>query len=133
MPIIGRLSESYNLGLFLNFARTLLLSGVDAGRAVSAAAKAANQASDLSLDNLATTSGDIEPDSVMTELAVAAKLGHFNEEIEFQCDQYMGRLSLALVEARDRLALVLKFVMYLFVAVLIVAMYLPIFKMGSVI
>jgi len=133
VPIVGRIAESYNLGLFLNFARILVQSDVEPTRAVAEAAKAANQSSELNFENLAATDGSPGLDPVLTELGVAAKLGYFNEEIAFQCDQHISRMSLALVEARDRFSLILKFVMYLFVATLVVAMYLPIFKMGSVI
>ncbi len=132
-PIVGAITESYNLGLFLNFTRILVESDVEATRAVAEAAKAANQSPKLSFEDLQTSDGDFDQSAVLTELGVAAKLGYFNEEITFQCDQHIGRMSLALVEARDRFSLILKFVMYLFVATLIVAMYLPIFKMGSVI
>lgn len=132
-PIVGGITESYNLGLFLNFTRILVESGVEATRAVAEAAKAANQSSDLSFERLAEDGGDFGQSAVLTELGVAAKLGYFNEEIAFQCDQHVGRMALALVEARDRFSLVLKFVIYLFVATLVVAMYLPIFRMGSVI
>ena len=45
----------------------------------------------------------------------------------------IGQGHMALVEARDRFSLVLKIVLYLFVAALIVAMYLPIFKIASVV
>ena len=132
-PIVGGITESYNLGLFLNFARILVESGVEAARAVDDAARAANQSSDLSFESLAANGGSFDQGSVLTELGVAAKLGYFNDEIAFQCDQHISRMALALVEARDRFSLVLKFVMYLFVGTLVVAMYLPIFKMGSVI
>ena len=132
-PIVGGIAESYNLGLFLNFARILVESGVEAARAVDEAAKAANQSADLSFESLAVNGGSFDQGSVLTELGVAANLGYFNDEIAFQCDQHISRMSLALVEARDRFSLILKFVMYLFVGTLVVAMYLPIFKMGSVI
>ena len=132
-PVVGRIAESYNLGLFLNFADMLVKSDVEASRAVAEAARAANLPADLSFESLAAANGDFGEDPVLTELGVAAKLGYFEDEVAFQCDQHIGRMSLALVEARDRFSLILKFVLYLFVAGLVVAMYLPIFKMGSVI
>lgn len=132
-PVVGKITETYNLGLFLNFARILVESDVEPTRAVAEAAKATNQSSDLSFENLATNDRDANQSPVLTELGVAAKLGYFDDEIAFQCDQHVGRLSLALIEARDRFALILQFAVYLFVATLVVAMYLPIFKMGSVI
>lgn len=132
-PIVGGIAESYNLGLFLNFARMLRESDVDPDRAVAEAATAANQSAGLSFEALANHDGDFGQLPVLTELSVAARLGYFDNEVAHQCDQHVGRMSLALIEARDRFSLVVKLVLYVFVGTLVVAMYLPIFKMGSVI
>lgn len=130
-PVIGKLAGLYNLGLFLNYARMLGRSGTDKDRAVREAAAAANQTGSLSYESL--SEGDFAQTSVLAELGVAARLGHFDSEINYQCEQHLGQLSLALVEARDKFSLILKTALYVFVAALLVAMYLPIFKMGSVI
>ena len=132
-PIIGKIAESYNLGLFLNFTRILRQSGVETKQAVAAAAAAANQPDDLTYDQLGNSATSFAQLPILTELGVAAKLGEFDSEISHQCDQHLGNMSLVLVEARDRFSLILKIALYLFVATLVVAMYLPIFKMGSVI
>ncbi len=132
-PIIGKIAESYNLGLFLNYTRILRESGVDPRQAVADAASAANQPEGLAYDSLGSGEGGFPQLPVITELGVASKLGNFDAEIIHQCDEHIGNMVLALVEARDRFSLILKIALYLFVATLVVAMYLPIFKMGSVI
>ena len=132
-PIIGKIAESYNVGLFLNYTRILRKCGVDPKQAVADAAAAANQPDSLTYDQLGVGDSGFAQLPVLTELGVAAKLGNFDSEISHQCDQHVGNMSLVLVEARDRFSLILKIALYLFVATLVFAMYLPIFKMGSVV
>jgi len=132
-PIIGKIAESYNLGLFLNYTRMLRQCGVEPGQAIAAAAAAANQPDDLTYDNLLSGPRSFAQLPALTEIGIAARLGEFDSEISHQCDQHTGRLSVVLLEARDRLSLILKIALYFFVAALVVAMYLPIFQMGSVI
>ncbi len=132
-PIIGKIAESYNLGLFLNYTRILRQSGVDPKKAVADAAAAANQPDDLTYDKLGSSDTNFAQLPVLTELGISAKLGQFDSEISHQCDQHVGNMSLVLIEARDRFSLILKIALYLFVATLVIAMYLPIFKMGSVV
>jgi hypothetical protein len=117
----------------LNYTRILRQSGVEPRQAVANAAAAANQPDELSYDLLDRGDTSFAQLPELTELGVAAQLGYFDAELLHQCDQHVGNMSLVLVEARDRFSLILKFALYLFIATLVVAMYLPIFKMGSVI
>lgn len=132
-PILGRIAETYNLGLFLNYANILRKCGVDPTVAVADAAAASNQSEELSLDSLTNEVRAHRQSQALTELGIAARLGNLDAELSHQCEQHVSNLTLALVEARDRFSLVLKIVLYLFVAALIIAMYLPIFKLGSVV
>jgi len=133
MPFVGRLADYYNLGLFLNFCRLLMESDLDRGHAVSVAAKATNQPDNLSIESLHAGDGDYEDIPILAELAIAENLGNFRNELSHQCDEHLGKMSLILVQARDQFSLVLKLLLYVFVATLVIAMYLPIFKLGSVI
>ena len=132
-PILGRIAETYNLGLFLNYANILRKCGVDARVAIADAAAASNLSVDVSLDTLTNDVRAHRQSQVLTELGIAARIGNLDAELSHQCDQHVGNLTLALVETRDRFSLVLKIALYLFVAALVVAMYLPIFKIGSVV
>lgn len=132
-PILGRIAETYNLGLFLNYANILRKCGVEPRSAVADAAAASNQTEELSLDALMTNVQSHGQSQAITELAIAARLGNLDSELSHQCEQHVGNMTLALVEARDRFSLILKIVLYFYVAALTVAMYLPIFKFGSVV
>jgi len=132
LPLAGTVSSYYNLGLLLNYARLLIDAGATPEHAIRVAAREAKQP-DFSLDRQSGSVGDIREDQALTELAIAAKLGTLKDEIAFQCEEHLGNLSLVLVDARDRFSLLLKVTIYSFVALLVIAMYLPIFKLGSVI
>ncbi len=133
VPMIGRVAEYYNLGLFLNFCRLLMDCKLTPGQAVTLAAKASNQPDTLSIDSLHGETGDFSDLPILAELAIAEKLGNFRAEINHQCEEHIGKMSLILIQVRDQFSLVLKLLLYVFVGTLVVAMYLPIFKMGSVI
>ena len=132
-PFFGELVQTYNRGLFLNFARLGVLSGVDANRALQIAASLTCQQSGIDYSTLAAANPDTIEDSVVGELAIAARIDNLNGEIEFQCEQQFGVLAEALVNARERGGLIIKLILYLLIGTLIVAMYQPIFEMGSVI
>ncbi|MDJ0908007.1 MAG: hypothetical protein QNI99_02365 [Woeseiaceae bacterium] len=132
-PIIGRVAEIYNFGLFLNYARMLRECGVDPEHAVRDAAAASNQPESLTFAEMQRDPSSHEQLQALTELGIAAKLGNFDAELEHQCDQHVAALSLTLVEARDRFSILLKTALFVFVGALVVAMYLPIFQMGSVV
>ncbi|MDH3620686.1 MAG: hypothetical protein OER91_07335 [Gammaproteobacteria bacterium] len=116
MPLFGSVARSYNQLLLLNFARLLMESGVSQDDAIRVAARETGQ-----------------PETLGAELAIAAKLGNLRNEITRQCEERLDSLALAMVGARDRFALFLKIAIYSLVAVLVIAMYLPIFRLGSVI
>ena len=107
--------------------------GVDPERAVSDAAAASNQPESLSYRELQRNPSSHDQLPALTELGIAAKLGNFDAELDHQCDQHVAALSLTLVEARDRFSLLLKTALFVFVAALVIAMYLPIFQMGAVV
>ncbi|MEL6868886.1 MAG: hypothetical protein AAFO81_03710 [Pseudomonadota bacterium] len=132
LPFMGTVTKTYNLNLFLNFTRALIDSRVETRQAVDLAAAASNQPVSLNIGSLAAGDFGAASDPALTELSIAARLNRFEQEVEFQCEQHSHRLSAALIRTRDRFSLVLKFILYVFIGTLVVAMYLPIFKMGTV-
>ena len=116
VPLFGGVATDYNQIVMLNLARLLIRAEVPQNEAVRIAAQATDQSETLS-----------------PELALAARVGNLGNELEVQCNERLETLALGLVGERDRFALVLKLAIYLLVAVLIIAMYLPIFRLGSVI
>jgi type IV pilus assembly protein PilC len=133
LPVAGRISATYNFGLFINFAHILLQCGVSAERAIKVAANLSNQAPDFDHEKLIRSGSPFGDMPAIEQLAIAARLGQIDRELAYQCEQHVATLSTALIGVRERFSIVLKLVLYFFIATLIVAMYLPIFKMGSVI
>ncbi len=133
VPLISGVSESYNNGLFINIARILRESGAPIDDAIDIASLAANKPHGFTLDGIVANPEELPDNSVLHELAYAKKLGTFDSELQFQCDRHLEQMTFVLANARDRIALLVKTVLFVFVATLVVAMYLPIFKMGSVI
>jgi len=132
-PVVGEMARTYNFGLFLNYARILRQCGVEPQRAVTDAATLTHQDASLSLDTLKSGVHSREQFPALTELGIATRLGHFDAELSHQCEQHLNTLTLALSNTRDRFSVFLKLALYLLIGALVVAMYLPIFKMGSVI
>ncbi len=133
VPLFGSIARTYNLGLFLNCTRMLRACGVDANEAITAAAGVSNQDDDLSLNGLIQGASDPATGNELSELGIAARLGNFDAELNHQCEQHVGTLTRALVSGRDRLALLLKIVVYAVIAALVIAIYLPIFQMAVII
>ncbi len=131
-PLLGPLARTYNLGLFMNFVRILRACDVEPVRAVSAATRVTNQGHDLTYNAL-RDSNRFDGVNTLGELAVAARVDNFDKELEHQCDQHISELVSALVRLRDRVSIVLKIALFVFVGTLVVAMYLPIFRLGTVI
>jgi len=133
VPLASKISTTYNFGLFVNFANMLVQCGVPAARAINFASAHTNQPPEIDHDKMIDSGTPFGDMPAFEELAIAARLGHIDSELDHQCEQHLARLSTALVETRERFSIVLKIVFYFFIAALIVAMYLPIFKMGTVI
>ena len=132
-PLVGRLAEAHNLGLFLNFLRMLRASGVEESAAVGAAAKEANLPDGFDYQALLARQPAFSQSNTLTELGVAARLGQLDNELDYQCEQHAGEWAMVLLEVRDRFSLILKLFLFALVAALVIAMYLPIFSMGAVI
>ena len=108
-------------------------SGVSPDQAIKIASREANVPDTVTNGSTSFAAGDVGDFSIISELAIAARLGNLRDEVAYQCEEHIGKLSLVLMDARDRFSLILKIIIYAFVATLVVAMYLPIFKLGSVI
>lgn len=132
LPMIGLAARTYNYGLFINFARLLMSGNVPVERAVDTAAERANQPSDARYDSL-TTATHHSRDRPLTELGMAARLHTLEPELDFQCDRHPEYLVDRLLRFREQFGLALKVLVYALIGSLVVATYLPIFQMGSVV
>lgn len=133
VPLGGEVAETYNRSLFLNFARILLECGTPAERAVAAAARLANQHPSLDYAALEASTGAAALDATLRDLGVAARVGNLRPEVAARCEIQEAELARVLATSRNRFSLGTSIVVGLLVAVVVIAMYLPIFRMGSVI
>ncbi len=131
LPIAAKVTQSYNYGLFLNYARMLINSGVEPQRAFTEAASASNQ--DISIDALSTNPDYRGATPSLTQLGIAVRLGRPKPEVDYQCEQFVSEITHVLVTARNQMSLILKIALYWFVASLVIAMYLPIFNLGAIV
>ncbi|MEM7281881.1 MAG: hypothetical protein AAF438_09670 [Pseudomonadota bacterium] len=113
-PILGHLARTYNQGMQLNVARILIGSGVD---------------NNVALESSAKMTGVTVP----REVFASDSLGNIHSELEHQCELQLGVQTNAMIRARDRLSVLMKSLLSTVLGALIIAMYLPIFKMGSVV
>lgn len=131
VPILGRLARTYNHGLFLNFARILKHAGVDDALAVDAAATAAGSTPSMSLGSLVELPPNVAHGRALEQLGIASRLDVFERELSVQCEQHIEELIHELAHVRDRFALVLRVAVFVYIGVLVVAMYQPIFMLGT--
>lgn len=132
VPVAGPLVDCFNLDLFMNFTRILREADVSPSECVSVAAALTGLDVAAQLDGLALVRTGRTSDVSLNELGIAERLGGFDRELSIQCDQHVAELISTLSRIRDRVALFLKVVLFSIVSLLVTAMYLPIFKMGSV-
>jgi hypothetical protein len=94
---------------------------------------------DAALDVADKIMGDISPMLVSTEskasnpLRVAARIGTLREEMKYRVDRLLIDVPLNAVIRRDRIGLMFSVIVGVIIAIMIFAMYLPLFKMGQVI
>ncbi|MEM1438081.1 MAG: hypothetical protein AAF545_04725 [Pseudomonadota bacterium] len=122
LPGLGRLRESWHRDLYLNTLRLLRKAGVDDTDAQSTAAEQTGFDAALA-----------RRDSAMEALAIAEPLGLLDAELDAQCSDHVARLTDDLLAARDRIAFATKVILYAVIALLVVAMYQPLFQMGAII
>lgn len=133
LPFGGAVAETYNRSLFLNFTRILLECGVAVERAVEVAARLANQPPSLDYAALEASAGAAASDRTLRELGVAARLGNLPAEVAARCDIQEAELAHVLATSRNRFSLGTSIVVGVLVAIVVIAMYLPLFRMGSLI
>ncbi|MEM6808558.1 MAG: hypothetical protein AAGA41_05870 [Pseudomonadota bacterium] len=122
LPGLGTLRRSWQRDLYLNTLRLMQRAGIDHTAAKSAAA--AHTDFDPSTAPL---------DPAIEALDIAESLGLLSRELETQCTDHVTRLTDDLLAARNRIAIATKVILYAIIALLVIAMYQPLFSMGSVI
>jgi len=126
---LGReVARQFRQQLFVVHAAMLATGGMSPRRALAVASEEADIYRDIRFE---TEDFDKLADELLSTLAIAERRGHLNEEIDAQ----RAIRSESFVRAVDNLQLQVSFssrlLTYLLVGALVVAMYLPIFKLGS--
>lgn len=123
-------ADNFRRLLFVSYANGLLRSGLPDRLSLSLASREAEAYREVDFEHGESGSTD---DPFVHSLLIASKLGHLQQEIEAQ-----GQIRLAtLDESAERLqvlaAFVIRSLLYVLVGSLVVAMYLPIFRLGAAI
>lgn len=122
LPGLGTLRQSWQRDLYLNTLRLLRRAGVDGAAAQTTAA---------------STSGfdaaGAGHDRAIEALSIAEPLGLLDRELDSQCADHVARLTDDLLAARNRIAVATKLILYATIALLVIAMYQPLFQMGAII
>jgi type II secretory pathway component PulF len=127
LPLARAIAVQYQHALAFIHARILIDAGLTPGQAIQAGSRLAGGGHDAGAENWS-------PGSELAEtLHVAAALGHLREEIDFQVDRQIEETCRIVASTYQRLSVLLRIVLYTTVALLIVAMYQPIFSLGAVI
>jgi len=127
---IGRnLATHYRQQLFIAYAWTLTRCGVAPRDALAAASSETELYADI--DFKAMHAGQTM-DALATALFDADRLGHLAEEIESQRAVRTQLLARAAERFQLDVSLAMRTILYILVGALLVAMYLPIFKLGAV-
>lgn len=122
LPGLGTLRESWQRDLYLNTLRLLRRAGVDDAAAKTCAATASG---------FDVTRAD--HDRAIEALAIAEPLGLLDRELDAQCADHIARLTDDLLAARNRIAVATKLILYATIALLVIAMYQPLFQMGAIV
>lgn len=127
VPLIGPVARAYRQYLWLSYAGLLRATGMAAEQALRIAA---TRLSVPALDTLESLPPD-EVDGIRGDMALAARLGRLDEELQHQQEAGVDALLEALARCRRRSRAVLTFLVFFLVASYVAAMYLPIFSLGS--
>lgn len=123
IPVMNKLKAVYSYFLFLHFTNSLILSGLDEDISF-------NHAKYLAVPLSRSGSGF----QVWFEaMESAKKMGVLEQEVEFQISQISSLFSRQMIVARESLALIVQLFLGFLIGTLVIAMYLPIFKLGTVV
>jgi hypothetical protein len=123
-------ARTYRQFLFVSYASALVSAGIHPRKSL---AVASNEAGIYTGIDFGTAEAAAMTERLPAQLLSADRLGHLHEELIAQ----RGLRADALIESIERLQLqagfAMRAVLYVLVATMVIAMYLPIFKLGSII
>lgn len=127
---LGRkMARHYREQLFIAYASTLISCAVAPRKALATAAKEVNLYADADFDAMQLESAN---DSFAAALVNADRLDHLAEEIESQRAVRTQQLVQAAERFQIEISFAMRAILYTLIGTLLVAMYLPIFKVGAI-
>jgi type IV pilus assembly protein PilC len=133
LPLLGELVREYNRTLALAYARALIAAGTDPGQAWNRAVLLVDLRADIHASNIEAQRSAALLDAAAARFATAGRLGTLAAEIELESGRQQLRVADVLLATRSRAAFVMRLVLFAAVSTLLIAMYLPIFRLGTVI
>jgi type II secretory pathway component PulF len=136
IPLVGPVVVAYHQYLWLSYAGLLRAAGIQAGEALRIAGTRVPLGQTMRWDapigasDVPLNAGFSAVDS---DLAVAARLGRLDDEMQYQQEATVDTFLAALARCRRLSRIILTIIIYYLVATFVSAMYLPIFSLGSAI
>jgi len=134
IPLVGPVAVAYHQYLWLAYAGLLRAAGVQGAEALRlASTRVPKNHGELwtAPAGPAVQTSMPESTAVASDLALAARLGKLDEEMQYQQEAAVDTFLDALARCRRRSRIVLTICVYYLVATFVSAMYLPIFSLGS--
>jgi type II secretory pathway component PulF len=134
IPLVGPVVVAYHQYLWLSYAGLLRAAGTQAAEALQLAGTRLPLIQPTQWDApVAASEGMLmsSTSAVVSDLAMAARLGKLDDETQFQQEATVDTFLAALARCRRRSRIILTICIYYLVATFVSAMYLPIFTLGS--
>lgn len=134
MPMFGPVVNAYHDLLDARAARVLVASGIGASEAVALAVGRGSERRKAAWRTAADGNGETRAKSgLFPDLAMANRAGTMEQELDHQSDDALVRFEKKLDRARQLFAPLFYVILGLTVAMLVIGIYLPIFKLGAIV
>lgn len=135
IPGFGALCDCYNKVIFLNLSRLLVYAGVPAADALDEISHLQRTYDQGWLAYASSSTASIhsllQTDPIAAALMLATRTETLDRELEHLSAQAQSMFAQTLVRVREELTILAQIFVGVVIATLVISMYLPIFKMGS--
>lgn len=129
-PFMNRLARTYNRWLAMSYAGLFLSAGLPDERALVLSAELTK---DTALNAAATNRSEQTPGGTLAAaLSLAKEAGNLAAELEHHISEQSYQLAADVTRARQETLFLMHLILAIIVGTLVIAMYLPLFKMGEV-
>jgi len=131
VPMFRHFADCYSRFMSINFSLLLLSAELPAQRVLKLSSQLCNDQAMLDFEN-ARSKLDRMENSMLSNIAFAREAGNLGAELEYCVNEQAYKLAGALNILRHNSLLFFHVLLALFIGLFVIAMYLPIFKMGEV-